>query len=375
MSERSYLEEISIRNLGAIEQSHLELGRGLNVLTGETGAGKTMILTALNLVLGGKSDSALVRHGADRLMATAHFSLPKSEQGCFEEIGAEVEDGSIIISRTVGADGKSKALCGGNAVPAGTLAELTSSLIEIHGQSANSQIVKTARQRELLDRFGGVDIAKSLNLYQESFHNYGALKERLSALKASASKRDGEIAELQEFVAAWNKLKASRGECAATADEINRLSSVEDLRIASSGALANLDNEESGALTSLHSARRFLEAAKGKDSKLEEIADRIAESLYILDDASTDLSSYATGLEADPDRLNLLQERKAELNSFLKRWAGAGEADEELVLLASKAKSAKEAIADLQGGDERTAEIETSSQPKAVKSLSFKAPA
>ena len=358
MSERSYLEEISIRNLGAIEQSHLELGRGLNVLTGETGAGKTMILTALNLVLGGKSDSALVRHGADRLMATAHFSLPKSEQGSFEEIGAEVEDGSIIISRTVGADGKSKALCGGNAVPAGTLAELTSSLIEIHGQSANSQIVKTARQRELLDRFGGVDIAKSLNVYQESFHIYGALKERLSALKASASKRDGEIAELQEFVAAWSKLKASRGECAATADEINRLSSVEDLRIASSGALANLDNEESGALTSLHSARRFLEAAKGKDSKLEEIADRIAESLYILDDASTDLASYATGLEADPDRLNLLQERKAELNSFLKRWAGAGEADEELVLLAAKTKSAKEAIADLQGGDERTAEIE-----------------
>ena len=359
MSERSYLEEISIRNLGAIEQSHLELGRGLNVLTGETGAGKTMILTALNLVLGGKSDSSLVRHGADRLMATAHFSLPKSEQSSFEEIGAEVEDGSVIISRTVGADGKSKALCGGNAVPAGTLAELTSSLIEIHGQSANSQIVKTARQRELLDRFGGADIAKPLNGYQENFHIYGALKERLSALKASASKRDGEIAELQEFVAAWNKLKASRGECAATADEINRLSSVEDLRIASSGALANLDGEESGALTSLHSARRFLEAAKGKDSKLEEIADRIAESLFILDDASIDLASYATSLEADPDRLNVLQERKAELNSFLKRWAGAGEPDEELILLAAKAKSAKEAIADLQGGDERTAEIET----------------
>ena len=358
MSERSYLEEISIRNLGAIEQSHLELGRGLNVLTGETGAGKTMILTALNLVLGGKSDSSLVRHGADRLMATAHFSLPKSEQSPFEDVGAEVEDGSIIISRTVSADGKSKALCGGNAVPAGTLAELTSSLIEIHGQSANSQIVKTARQRELLDRFGGSEIARSLASYQEDFQIYGALKERLSALKASASKRDGEIAELQEFVAAWSKLKASRGECAATADEINRLSSVEDLRIASSGALANLDGEESGALTSLHSARRFLEAAKGKDSKLEEIADRIAESLYILDDASTDLASYATSLEADPDRLNVLQERKAELNSFLKRWAGAGEPDEELVLLAAKAKSAKEAIADLQGGDERTAEIE-----------------
>ena len=358
MSERSYLEEISIRNLGAIEQSQLELGRGLNVLTGETGAGKTMILTALNLVLGGKSDSALVRHGADRLIATAHFSLPKSEQNAFEEIGAEVEGGSVIISRTVNADGKSKALCGGNAVPAGTLAELTSSLIEIHGQSANSQIVKPARQRELLDRFGGTDVAEKLVSYQEIFQSYGALKDRLSALKASASKRDGEIAELQEFLTAWNKLKASRGECAATADEINRLSSVEDLRIASSGALSSLDGEESGALNLLHSARRYLESAKAKDSKLEEIADRIAEGLYILDDASTDLASYATSLEADPDRLNLLQERKAELNSFLKRWAGAGDGDEELVLLAAKAKNAKDAIADLQGGDERTAEIE-----------------
>lgn len=358
MSERSYLEEISIRNLGAIEQSQIELGRGLNVLTGETGAGKTMILTALNLVLGGKSDSALVRHGSDRLIATAQFSLPKDQQNAFEEIGAEVEGGSVIISRTVNADGKSKALCGGSTVPAGTLAELTSSLIEIHGQSANSQIVKPARQRELLDRFGGSDVTEKLRSYQEIFQSYGVLKDRLLALKVSASKREGEIAELQEFLAAWNKLKASRGECAATADEINRLSSVEDLRIAASGALSSLDGEESGALNLLHTARRYLESAKAKDSKLEEIADRIAESLYILDDASTDLASYATSLEADPDRLNLLQERKAELNSFLKRWAGPGDGDEELVLLAAKAKKAKEAIADLQGGDERTAEIE-----------------
>ena len=358
MSERSYLEEISIRNLGAIEQSQIELGRGLNVLTGETGAGKTMILTALNLVLGGKSDSALVRHGSDRLIATAQFSLPKDQQNAFEEIGAEVEGGSVIISRTVNADGKSKALCGGSTVPAGTLAELTSSLIEIHGQSANSQIVKPARQRELLDRFGGSDVTEKLRSYQEIFQSYGVLKDRLLALKVSASKREGEIAELQEFLAAWNKLKASRGECAATADEINRLSSVEDLRIAASGALSSLDGEESGALNLLHTARRYLESAKAKDSKLEEIADRIAESLYILDDASTDLASYATSLEADPDRLNLLQERKAELNSFLKRWAGPGDGDEELVLLAAKAKNAKEAIADLQGGDERTAEIE-----------------
>ena len=358
MSERSYLEEISIRNLGIIEQSELELGRGLNVLTGETGAGKTMILTALNLVLGGKSDSSLVRHGSERLVATAQFSITKDSKDQLDEIGAEVDGSSLIVTRTVNSDGKSKASCGGVTVPAGTLADVTEPLIEIHGQSANSQIVKPARQRELLDRFGGASVASSLVEYQQRYSEYLELKERIKAMKASANKRDGEIAELEEFLAAWAKLKAVRNEPSSVEDEIKRLSSVEDLRIASSGAMSALDSEDSGALTLLHSARRFLEAAKGKDSKLEEIAERVAESLFILDDASSDLASYATSLEADPERLDFLQNRKAELNLFIKRWGGAESADEELVLLAAKAKSGKESIADLKGGDERIAELE-----------------
>jgi DNA repair protein RecN (Recombination protein N) len=358
VSERSYLEEISIRNLGIIEQSELELGRGLNVLTGETGAGKTMILTALNLVLGGKSDSSLVRHGSERLVATAQFSVTKESQEQLDEIGAEVDGSSLIVTRTVNSDGKSKASCGGVTVPAGTLADVTEPLIEIHGQSANSQIVKPARQRELLDRFGGASVASALVEYQQGYSEYLELKERIKAMKASANKRDGEIAELEEFLTAWAKLKAVRNEPSSVEDEIKRLSSVEDLRIASSGAIAALDSEESGALTLLHSARRFLDAAKGKDSKLEEIAERVAESLFILDDASSDLASYATSLEADPERLDFLQNRKAELNLFIKRWGGAESADEELVLLAAKAKSGKESIADLKGGDERIAELE-----------------
>ncbi len=359
MSERSYLEEISIRNLGIIEQSELELGRGLNVLTGETGAGKTMILTALNLVLGGKSDSSLVRHGSERLVATAQFSVTKESQEQLDEIGAEVDGSSLIVTRTVNSDGKSKASCGGVTVPAGTLADVTEPLIEIHGQSANSQIVKPARQRELLDRFGGAAIASVLSEYQRTYSEYLELKERIKAMKASANKRDGEIAELEEFLAAWVKLKAVRNEPSNVEDEIKRLTSVEDLRIASSGAMAALDSEESGALTLLHSARRFLDAAKGKDSRLEEIAERVAESLFILDDASSDLASYATSLEADPERLDFLQNRKAELNLFIKRWGGGESADEELVQLAAKAKSGKESIADLKGGDERIVELES----------------
>jgi len=368
VSERSYLEEISIRNLGIIEQSELELGPGLNVLTGETGAGKTMILTALTLVLGGKSDSSLVRHGSERLIATAQFSVTSNSQEKLDEIGAETDGSSLIVTRTVNSDGKSKASCGGVTVPAGTLADVTEPLIEIHGQSANAQIVKPARQRELLDRFGGAVIAKAISEYQEIYGQYSELKDRIKTMKASANKRDGEIAELEEFLAAWGKLKAVRNEASTVEDEIKRLSSVEDLRIASSGALSSLDAEESGALNLLHSARRFLDAAKGKDSRLEEIAERVAESLFILDDASSDLASYATGLEADPQRLDNLQSRKAEIGLFIKRWGGAGSLDDELVLLAAKAKTGKESIADLKGGDDRIAELE-SELAKVKKSL------
>jgi DNA repair protein RecN (Recombination protein N) len=207
VSERTYLEEISIRNLGAIEESELVLGRGLNVLTGETGAGKTMILTALHLVLGGKSDVTLVRNGKDRLIATAQFSLGSLKPEAIEESGAEIEDGSIIISRTVTAEGKSKANLGGVAVPAVTLAELSESLIEIHGQSANSQIVKPSRQRELLDRFAGKTLDSALSRYINEFNAYAEMKARLSAMKSGALKRDSEIAELQELVKAWTSLK------------------------------------------------------------------------------------------------------------------------------------------------------------------------
>ena len=358
MSDRSYLEEISIRNLGIIDQSELELGSGLNVLTGETGAGKTMILTALALVLGGKSDSALVRHGSDRLVATATFSVPKILHNELEEFGGVIEDGSLIITRTVNADGKSKAICGGATVSASTLATLSDSLIEIHGQSANSQIVKPARQRELLDRFGGAPLAKSLDTYRAHYESYIDLKSRIATMKSSANKRDGEIAELKEFLAAWATLKAVRGECAATDDEINRLSSVEDLRIASSTATDSLNADDGGALNLLHAARRALDLAKSKDSRLEEISDRVSEATFILDDATTDLASYLTSLEADPVRLDSLQSRKAELHTFIKRWSKELTGDEALIALAAKAKSGRESIADLEGGDDRIAELE-----------------
>jgi DNA repair protein RecN (Recombination protein N) len=362
VSDRTFLEEISIRNLGIIEESHLELGKGLNVLTGETGAGKTMILTALNLVLGGKSDSALVRHGSDRLTTSATFStsdgVPALLTQALEEGNLSIEDGQIIFSRSVTADGKSKASCNASTVPASLLSDLSQYLIEIHGQSANTQLVKPARQRELLDRFGGSTIAQPLAEYVKFFESYLDLKNRIKGMKSASSMRDKEVAELEEFLDSWIKLKAVRGEVSSIKDEISRLSSVEDLRVASTGAVEAISDEESGSLSALGVAKRFLETAKGRDSRLDAIIEQVSESFYILDEASRDLTSYLSSLEADPDRLNYLQERRAALATFIKRWSESDESDEVLVELAAKAKSGRDQIADLKGGDERIAELE-----------------
>jgi DNA repair protein RecN (Recombination protein N) len=362
VSERTYLEEISIRNLGIIDQSTIELGSGLNVLTGETGAGKTMILTALALVLGGKSDSSLVRTGTERLVASAQFNLPAVApdlQEIVDSSGSDISDGSLILTRTVNSDGKSKAVAGGTTVPAATLASFADQLVEIHGQAANHQIVKPARQRELLDRYAGAKFSKELSSYQEVFSSYNELKARIKSAVDSASKKDREILELEEFLLGWQKLKAVRGEYAETTNQIARLSSVEDLRSASAGATESLYDETSGALTALGAARRFLDLAKGKDSKLDDIAGSIAEGFFLIDDAARELTSYLTALEADPGKLDVLQSRKAAINSFLKKYGTSIDPDEDLILLAARAKGAKEAIADLNGGEDRIKELQS----------------
>ena len=366
MSDRSYLEEISIRNLGIIDTSSLELSRGLNVLTGETGAGKTMILTALSLLLGAKSDSALVRHGSERLVTSATFSIPSSLSAQIEDLGGIVEDGSLILTRSVSSDGKSKATASGATVNASTLGEITEPLIAIHGQSANTQIAKSVRQRELLDLFAGGDLQSVLAEYVEVFITYNEMKAKLKALVTNASARDSQIADLELLAKQWASLKPTRNEFAAVEDEIRKLASVEDLRIAASGASSAIGEEESGVLTVLGQARKFLEAAKGKDQALDEIAGSVSESFYLIDDAHAALVSYLASLEADPSRLDYLQERKAALTAFVKKWGGAGSIDDEMAELALRVKSAKEMITDLNGGQDRIAELET--EIKVIKS-------
>nr|ACY25370.1 repair protein RecN [uncultured Actinomycetes bacterium] len=352
MSERTFLEEITIRSIGVIDQSTLEISKGLTVLTGETGAGKTMILTALNLILGGKADSALVRKGSERLVASGRFSIPKSSEHLFEDV--LVEDGELIVTRTVAADGKSKATTNGISATAGTLSIVGENLVEVHGQAANQNITKSSRQRELVDRFGQIDLGD----YQRALSSYHDLKERISSLKKSIAQKDKELSELREFANAFKKLNPSVGEYAEIDLEIARLSSVEEFRLATAQATAAIEDEEAGSLTSIGVARRALELARSKDPQLEAIYQQLSESFFLLDDAQTALNSYQSKLEADPVRLDYLHARKAEINTLIKKFGGSGSHEQELAELTVRFKNSSDSIADLEGGDQRLQELE-----------------
>jgi len=359
VSDRTFLEEISIRSIGVIEHSTLEISPGLTVLTGETGAGKTMILTALNLILGGKSDSSLVRKGSERLVASGSFSVPNSLKDSFEENGLQVEDGQLILTRTVNADGKSKATSNAISVPSSALAAASENLVEVHAQAANLNMTKASKQRDLLDRFGGKELHDALVSYQGELANYHELKSRIFAMKKSIDSKDAQLVELREFAAVMGKLKLERGELQEITSEIARLSSVEDLRMAAQNASSVIEEEESGSLTTLGIIRKSLDSVRAKDPQIEELYQKVSEAFFLVDDAKGVLASYIVNLEADPARLDYLNSRKAEINALIKKYGGSKSADDELVSLIERFESSKNAIADLEGGDERLRELET----------------
>lgn len=358
VSDRTMLEEISIRGLGVIEDATLELGPGFTVLTGETGAGKTMILTALSLVLGGKADASLVRKGKERLVASATFQISTDVEEFATEVGADVEDGSLILTRTLTADGKSKAIAGGVSVPAGTLSELGERLIEVHGQSASMSITKATKQREILDRFAGSSLTEALVRYQESFESYNQLKSKISGLRTNAAGREKEINALREFAEAFSKVKPLAGEMEDLIQEISRLSSVESLREGVEDSARLLFDDDSNVIDSLAQAKRNLESVAQKDLKIAEILNAVSESYFLLSDATQNAHAYLQDLEADPVRLEAAQARRAEINALLKRYATSGEADDQIRELITRNEEVAEAIEDLSGGEERILAME-----------------
>ena len=351
---KSSLEEISIRGLGVIESSNIEFKAGLTVLTGETGAGKTMVLTALGLVLGSKSDSDLIRQGAERAVVTGKFTVPKEVADEVLELGGEVDDNSVIITRTISTAGKSRVLVGGAVSSTTAVNTFSSSLVEIHAQSSSSKLTKPGVARELLDRFAAIDIDE----YQQFFQSYNLVKNRIDDLKNQLKQADTQIEELKAFIDEYNKLSPKPNELDEVKSEIARLGSVEQLNQSVTQALNLLENDELSAINLLQQIRKNLDSVRGKDGQLDQISDRFTENLLNISDVNSDLASYLVDLEADPNRFEKLQERKAGLNALLRKYGKGSDrqiAYEQLLVDGSKAK---DRIEDLSGGQVRVDELE-----------------
>jgi len=349
------LEEIRIGSLGVIESSTLELGPGLTVITGETGAGKTMIVTALGLLLGGRADSGAVRSGARsarvegvvRVNGLAPFAVS------VEEAGGEVEDDRVVLARNVSVEGRSRAFVGGASVPVSVLAELAEPLVAVHGQSDQHRLLRARAQREALDRFGGERTAGLLATYSDLYDRLADTERELEEVVTTARDRAREADLLRFGLGEIEAVSPEPGEDVALAAEESRLGFADTLRTAAEQAREALssDQDQPDALATTAAARSLLDGVRDHDPEAGELADRLSEITYLLSDLAADVASYASRVETDPARLATVSERRAALTSLTRKY---GDTIDE-VLAWSQASATR--LLDLDHTDERIEEL------------------
>ncbi len=322
------IEEIAITDLGVISSALIELDPGLTVITGETGAGKTMVLTGLSLLLGGKADPDAVRPGRERATVEGRFVPPPGHPALTlaTEAGAMLDDGALLVVRTVAAQGRSRAHLGGRSVPQGLLAEVGADLITVHGQSDQLRLRSPAQQRRALDAYAGPEHLADLARYTEVHAARQSAAAELDAWDVDSRDREAELARLTRAVEAIDALDPRAGEDAELRAEAVRLGNVEDLRLAAGTAHEAIGGVEDpsapeGALALVEAARRTLAAAAEHDDALAEWTQRLDGISYQLSDLLTELGSYLTDLAADPDRLEQVHERRAAITELVRAHA------------------------------------------------------
>jgi len=349
------LEELRITGLGVIESATLELGPGLTVITGETGAGKTMVVTALGLLLGGRGDSGAVRVGSASARvegSLAVASLP-DVVAAVDGAGGEVEDGHVLLARNLSAEGRSRAYVGGASVPVSRLADVAQPLVAVHGQSDQHRLLQPRAQREALDAFGGASLAGLLGDYRAGYAELRDTERELAEVVATARERAREADLLRFGVQEIEAVAPRPGEDEALADEEQRLGHADTLRAAAGSAREALSSDEGNpdALAAVAAARTLLDGVRDHDPAAGELADRVAEITYLLSDVAADVASYATGLETDPARLATVSERRAALTALTRKY---GETIDE-VLTWAQVSSAR--LLDLDNSETRVEEL------------------
>lgn len=306
------IQSLGIRNIGVISQAELELGPGLIALTGETGAGKTMVLTALGLLMGERADATRVRTGEKQLFVEGRIqsSNPRVIE-LIADLGGVVEQDEILVNRSVTDDGRSRAAVCGAAVPISQLSHFAEELITIHGQSDQLRLRSNAHQREALDGFSK-EIGAALAGYQQIYTQYRELEARLERMRTTSESDRQRLELLKSEIAAIEKLNPKPGELEELEERIQRLSNVEGLRESAAKAYGSLIGEEDAAANELISiAKRSLDSQS--DPVLQELAGRLSELGGQLAEVAVELAGYLSDLEADPELLDSLMSRKAEL--------------------------------------------------------------
>ena len=349
-----------IQGLGVIEDAVLELAPGLTVVTGETGAGKTMVVQGLSLLFGGRADAGRLRPGAERAVVEGRLCLPVRSAAVERalEAGAELDDGALLVSRAVNADGRSRAHVGGRAVPVGVLGELAAGVLAVHGQSDQQRLLRPAEQRSALDRFAGAPVLELRAAWEQRWRRWREAGAELDALRTAAQERTREAELLRLGLAEIEAAAPEPGEGVALAAEIERLAHADDLRAAAASAQQALTGDETAvdavdALALVTAARRALEPASAHDPALAELAGQLAEAGHLLADAAADLAGYADGVDADPARLAAAQERLAVLTALIRRHAA-----EDVDGVLAWADGASRRLLELDGADDRVATLE-----------------
>ncbi|MFC8078400.1 DNA repair protein RecN [Streptomyces sp. NPDC057307] len=348
-----------IRSLGVIDDAVVELSPGFTAVTGETGAGKTMVVTSLGLLLGGRADAALVRIGAKAAVVEGRLTMAADAPAArrAEEAGAELDDGALLISRTVSAEGRSRAHIGGRSVPVGVLAELADDLVAVHGQTDQQGLLRPARQRQALDRYAGDAVAAPLAKYTDAYRRLRAVATELAELTTRARERAQEADLLRFGLNEIAGVEPLPGEDTELAAEAERLGHAEALASAASVAHAALagnpeDPAEGGDATTLvGGAGRALEAVRAHDPALAALADRMGEIAILLADVAGELAGYADNLDSDPLRLAAVEERRAALTGLTRKYGQ----DIDGVLAWAQENAAR--LTELEGDDERIGEL------------------
>lgn len=339
------LVEITVENLAIIEHTQLKLGPGLTVLTGETGAGKSLLIDAIELALGDRADTDLVRAGAPRATVNVVLDLtshPELLQRC-ESLGISIEDGLLYIAREVFAEGRSQCRVGGKLTPVSALKQLGQFLVDLHGQHDHQSLLHQERHIDFLDSWIGAPAKELLGRVNELHEQAQHAKARLSALRAGLRDREQRIDLLSYQVHEIEAVSPDPGEYPLLEQQLSRLKNSEKLSFAASSAMAAISDGEDCAFDQLSSAVRTLEDAMKLDSSLEDVVDLLRNSLYTLEDGVRSVRHYAESVQSDPETLEATAERLDALKRLRRKY---GEDEAAIIVFLQKAKAELEVISD-----------------------------